>query len=357
VGSAGDSRYTLAGDETITKKQDRIRMTAMRTAAILTALATPALFAPALVRARGRIPSIVKNLCGTLICLIPLGTPWLLVGTPASPLAIWLVAIAGGIVMLKAIDWLVHPRHEDKPVRVWLVLTFWPALQIEDVLIREPSFGLRIQPAMRQIVNGIVGVACGLALTAVGRTLGFPDRHFWLDNVFKVFEIYLLAGGSNNLLVAAFALAGYRVTDGFRYPILARSILDFWSRYNVWIHRWLKRNIFEPIGRRRRMPVLGILAVFGFSGSVHEILFMPITYELLGWQFTFFSLHGLGAIGAAALGRAYHAISGSRVPRLIAILATLAFVLGTAPIFIHCLDRIFDLHRDLGGWVLRMIGL
>jgi MBOAT, membrane-bound O-acyltransferase family len=332
-------------------------MTAIRAAAILAALATPAILAPALVRVRSCVPSIVSKWCATLVCLVPLGAPWGLAGTSASPLLIWLVTIAGAIVMLKAIDWLFEPRFDDDLMRVRLALTFWPALQIEDVLIRGPAPEARIRIVSGRTLKGILGIAMGLALAAIGRSLGLPARGFWLDNTFKVFEIYLLAGGSNNLLVAAFALAGFCINDGFRYPILARSILDFWSRYNVWIHRWLKRNIFEPIGRRRRMPVLGILAVFGFSGLVHEYLFLPFTYELLGWQFTFFSLHGLGAIGAAALGRAYHAISGSRVPRLIAILATLAFVLGTAPIFIHCLDRIFDLHRDLGGWVLRMIGL
>jgi hypothetical protein len=332
-------------------------MMAMRAAAVLTALGTPAVLAPVLIRGRGRVPSILANLCGALICLAPLAAPWALAGASASPLMIWLVAIAGAIVMLKAIDWLVHPRHQDERTRVWLVLTFWPALEIDDVLIKEAPFAARIQPASRRIVNGSMGIAFGLALTAVGRTLGLPDRDFWLDNTFKAVEIYLLAGGSNNLLVAGFALAGYRVRDGFRYPILARSILDFWSRYNVWIHRWLKRNLFEPIGRRRRKPVLGILAVFGFSGLVHEYLFVPITDAVLGWQFAFFSLHGLAAIGGIGLGRACHAMIGRRVPRALAVAATLGFVLATAPIFIHCLDQVFDLHRDLGGRVLRTIGL
>ena len=142
----------------------------------------------------------------------------------------------------------------------------------------------------------------GLALTAIGRWSGMPQRSLVLDTCLKTLEIYLLAGGGNNLLVAGFGLAGYRVFDGFRYPIMATSILDFWSRYNVWIHRWLKRNIFEPVGRRKRMPALGILAVFGFSGLLHEYLFVPLTYDLLGWQLAFFSLHGLGAIGGAGLG-------------------------------------------------------
>src|SRR5581483_11852986 len=97
-------------------------------------------------------------------------------------------------------------------------------------------------------------------------SLDLPARGIWLDSSLKVFEIYAMAGGANSMMVGAFAVAGYRVTDGFRYPILARSVLDFWSRYNVWIHRWLKRHVFEPIGRRGRRPATGILAVFALSG-------------------------------------------------------------------------------------------
>ena len=36
-------------------------------------------------------------------------------------------------------------------------------------------------------------------------------------------------------------------------------------------------------------------------------------------------------------------------------MTTLAFVLLSAPLFIHCLDQVLDLHRDLGRWVLRLI--
>src|SRR5207249_7594845 len=98
-----------------------------------------------------------------------------------------------------------------------------------------------------------------------------------------------------------------------------------------------------------------ILAVFAVSGLLHEYVFLPVAPDLLGWQSTFFGLHGLGAIAGAGLGRGYQAIAGRRVPRPLAIAATLGFVLATAPIFIHCLDRVVDLHRVLGGWVLRTV--
>jgi len=336
------------------RKWGGIGMTAAKVAIIMAALGMPALFAPGLVRVRGRIPPGVWGFCAALLCLAPLAAPWVLAGR-GSPLGTWLVGIVGGIVMIRAIDWLARPRQKGDLIRIWLVLTVWPALEIEDVGIRLPRLSERIGDVIRRFGAGLAGMAGGLALAALGQTLRVPDRGFLVDGSFKSLEIYLLAGGANNLLVGVFALAGYRVFDGFRYPILAHSVLDFWSRYNVWIHRWLKRHIFEPIARRRR-PALGILAVFAFSGLVHDYFFLPFAPDLFGWQLTFFVLHGLGAIAGFRLGRTFQAVAGRRVPRPLAIATTLGFVLLTAPIFIHTLDRVVDLHRDVGGWVLREIG-
>jgi hypothetical protein len=270
-------------------------------------------------------------------------------------LAVWLVAIAGGIVMIKAIDWLNRPRQSHDFLRVFLVLSVWPSLHIEDVAVPLSS-SERIGVVLRRFAMGGAGMLCGLALAALGFRTRIGERGILLDSTWKVAEIYLMAGGANHLLVGTFALAGFRLSDGFRYPILAHSILDFWSRYNVWIHRWLKRHIFEPVGRRRRKPILGILAVFGTSGLLHEYLFLPIDLRLLGWQLGYFLVHGVGAILASLIGRRIEHIAGRRVPRPLAIAATLAFVLLTAPIFIHCLDRVADLHLGLGAWVVRTFG-
>jgi hypothetical protein len=330
-------------------------MTAIRFVAVLTVLGSPAVFAPLLVRARGRIPRSVWRLFAVLVCLLPLAAPFGLVGI-GGPRLTMPIAVLGGIVMIKAIDWLAAPRHESDLVRVRLALSFWPALEIEDVLVPIQDRHRRISTVLRRLATGAPCLLAGLAMAAGGHVLAGTHRGgIWLDSLFKCVEIYLLASGSNHLLVAAFATAGYRVTDGFRYPILAHSVLDFWSRYNVWIHRWLKKHVFEPIGRRRRRPVIGILAVFAVSGLLHEYLMVPVAPDVLGWQFTFFGLHGLGAIGGTWMGRKYRAKVGRGVPRSLAIATTLGFVLVTAPIFIHCMDRIVDLHRDVGAWIIARV--
>jgi hypothetical protein len=328
-------------------------MTPTRLATMLAMLAMPALFAPFLARVRGRISARAWSSCATLLCFEPLLAPWIVSGR-ASPLATWLVAIAGGIVMIRATDWLLNPRLEGDLIRVWLALTVWPALEIEDVGIRLPRLKERAQEAFQRCAAGLAGMAIGLALAAFGQMRMVPDRNILVDSIFKSLEIYLLAGGANNLLVGTFALAGFRVFDGFRYPILAHSVLDFWSRYNVWIHRWLKRHIFEPLAQRRR-PALGILVVFASSGLMHEYLFLPAVPEVLGWQLAFFMLHGLGSIVGFQFGRTFQAVLRRRIPRPIAIAATMGFVLLTAPVFIHALDRVVDLHRDVGGWVIKRI--
>ncbi len=330
-------------------------MATARIFSVLALLGVPAVFAPLLVHVRGRIPARLFTLCATVICVIPLVAPWVITGH-TSLLAVWLVAIAGGIVMVKAIDWLARPRRSDDLVRVWLVLTVWPALQIEDVAVPLSRLQGWISLVLRRFAAGLTCLASGLALAALGQRLAVPDQGFLVDSAWKTLEIYLLAGGANHLVVGSFALAGYRVSDGFRYPILAHSVLDFWSRYNVWIHRWLKRHVFEPIGHRRRQPVLGVIAVFGVSGLLHEYLFLPVDLAVLGWQLGFFLLHGLGAIAGARLGRGFKRVAGRRSPRWLAIATTLAFVLLSAPLFIHCLDQVADLHRGLGAWVLGLGG-
>jgi MBOAT, membrane-bound O-acyltransferase family len=331
-------------------------MTVLRVAIVLITLGLPSLMAALLVSFRLSRPGTIWRVLAALVCLIPLSAPMAVVGR-GRPGITMIVAILGGILMLKAIDWLANPRNEDEPLRVLMALTFWPALQIEDVGVRIVGIPDRMGMAARRLGAGAVGLVVGLLLTALGQSMDLPARDIWLDSSLKALEIYALAGGANSLMVGAFALAGYRVSDAFRYPIFARSLLDFWSRYNVWIHRWLKRHVFEPIGHRGRRPALGILAVFALSGLLHEYLMVLAIPELVGRQFAFFGLHGLGALGGTWLGRRYRTVVGHRVPHTLAVTATLAFVLATAPIFIRCMDRFIDLHRDVGERVLERFAL
>ena len=321
---------------------------------VLIALGATSLLAPLLVR-RGRgLPIFAWRMLAIVLCILPMTAP-LACRSADHPGFTLAIAVFGVIVTLKAIDWLANPRCEDQPLRVGLALSIWPGLQIEDVAVRIDVPHERFSLATEKLASGAAGIAIGLALAGAGQWLDLPARGIWLDSWLKALEICGLVGGANDLMVGAFALAGYRATDAFRYPILAHSVLDFWSRYNVWIHRWLKHHVFEPIGWRGRHPILAILAVFAASGLFHEYLIVVARPELIGRQFAFFGLHGLGAVGGTWLGRRYRAIAGRRAQRALAIATTIGFVLLALPIFIGCLDHFIDLHRDVGSVVLSAV--
>src|SRR5262245_20227118 len=102
---------------------------------ILAFLGTPAICAPLLARFRSRFSRGLWLSVASIVCAAPLAAPWIVAGS-ASPLATWLVVIIGGITMIRAIGWLACPRQELGLVRTLLVLTVWPALEIEDVGVR-----------------------------------------------------------------------------------------------------------------------------------------------------------------------------------------------------------------------------
>src|SRR5262249_33961626 len=146
-------------------------MTGVRVLAILGALGTPAVAARLLVRGRGRLAVRWWGLLAGVVCLVPLAAPWVLAGI-SHGLVIALVAILGGIVMIKTIDWFSRARAEDDLVRVWLALTFWPSLEIEEVGRRLPGVRRRLSVGLGRLATGTLRPSLGLAVAAVGPSLG-----------------------------------------------------------------------------------------------------------------------------------------------------------------------------------------
>jgi hypothetical protein len=74
---------------------------------------------------------------------------------------------------------------------------------------------------------------------------------------------------------------GHRIPERFVWPVLARSPLDFWRRWNTYMGQWILRYVFWPLslelGRARRGPLRGVAAAagvvvtFGAVGALHDV--------------------------------------------------------------------------------------
>ena len=91
---------------------------------------------------------------------------------------------------------------------------------------------------------------------------------------------YSRHSGVASVQIALLRVAGYRVPERYRYPLLARSPTDFWDRWNTYVGAWLKRYIHLPVGLhfarlgrpsvRKVGPIASVAAVFLTIGLMHD---------------------------------------------------------------------------------------
>jgi membrane bound O-acyltransferase family protein len=317
--------------------------------AALTAWVLPAVLAYALGRAR--IPPRLRTVLWALIAVSPLTTPlWL---NAQNSLVRVLVAIQSFLCFAKIIDYCVQVARRDDRTGFWmcvLYISFWPTLDVSRCAIRLPT---RDWPrfVLARATSAVAMLVPAAALMTLGAWFNLRGRSTVVDAVFMAFEVYLLGHVMNEVTVAAFGLGGFKLEDAFRYPLLPRSVLDFWGRHDLVFHHWLKRHVFWPARPRTHThPALGVLAVFFVSGLAHEYLFLVAVPGVAGRQMAFFLLNGLGGLLGAGLGRAYRAKFRRGVPRPLPTIATVAFLLLTSPLLVSCLDRVFHFHQGI-PWV------
>jgi hypothetical protein len=152
--------------------------------------------------------------------------------------------------------------------------------------------------------------------------------------------VYVLISGIADLVSGLAMQSGHWIAESFNSPLLARSPRDFWGkRWNLFVHTVALRHLFIPL-RGLRRPALAAGVIFLASGLLHEYLVVaaagwrPVH---LGWMMAYFMLHGL-AVAAELLTRRRL----PRLPRPLAVLAHLVWMVATGPLFLTPMDEAFS---------------
>jgi len=88
--------------------------------------------------------------------------------------------------------------------------------------------------------------------------------------VFYTIYLYANFAGYMDIVIGVAALMGQQLPENFNQPFLARSFLDFWSRWHMTLSDWFKTYLFNPLltalSRRftspKTAPYLGVVAFF-----------------------------------------------------------------------------------------------
>lgn len=154
----------------------------------------------------------------------------------------------------------------------------------------------------------------------------------WLGCAAYMFQIYFAFDGYSDMAVGLGKMLGFELGRNFRYPYTARSITDFWRRWNISLTSWFKTYVYEPLGGNKAgtgKTVCNILAVWVCIGLWHAVSWAGVSWS--------------GAILNCAAWGIYSA--------LLLILEKYVFshILKKLPAFI---GRLYSLFLIMVGWVI-----
>lgn len=194
------------------------------------------------------------------------------------------------------------------------------------------------QPNLRRAA---LSFGTGLFLLGLAWLLMIGVRQLDAHNPVQLFTtqlgLYLVVAALCHLSAVKLSLRGLDYEDGFNNPFGSLSPAEFWGRrWNTYVSDLLHRYVFLPAGGRRR-PVRGLLAAFGASAVLHEVLFDIGTLKFNGGMLGYFMLQG-GLVAVTSHSRFYRRLARD-VPVLAWLLTTL-LMLATGILFVYGMDGV-----------------
>jgi hypothetical protein len=258
-----------------------------------------------------------------------------------------LTFICGGLLGLRVYSYCLAgtPRGLADFLRFLSVGLLSPHLVYSAARPTAPRASLPRELLRMTVAAGTVAITSWLALQLIFEG---PGRHGWLVNHLILvvgFVIVMTAFGQINL--GLWHMMGLHVRPVMDRIWLARTPADFWRRWSWPIHLWLYRYIYLPCGGRRR-AVGAVLAVFAFSGLLHEAIAFVAIGRITGHQSAFFGVSAAGVLASPLLesiGRC--GVAGEVLMRLV----TLVFLVASAAFMFVTVDAVIPLYA-MRWWLM-----
>jgi len=125
-----------------------------------------------------------------------------------------------------------------------------------------------LRPLARYVGGG------GLSAWVPAQVLGLGVA---LHGVLRLLTRYAAHSGLASLQIGLTRCAGWQVPERYDFPLLARSPMDFWRRWNTYVRVWLEAYVFLPlataVARRSRSRAAQAVVAFSVlvaSGLLHD---------------------------------------------------------------------------------------
>lgn len=146
----------------------------------------------------------------------------------------------------------------------------------EELETRKTSFSLFAQGVRRFIIGLSKKVLLANVLGEFTKSLASITTQSVLSHILQMMnntlQIYFDFSGYSDMAIGLGMMFGFHFLENFNYPLIARSITDFWHRWHISLSSWFKDYIYIPLGGSRvgsARRYLNIFIVWMTTGLWH----------------------------------------------------------------------------------------
>jgi alginate O-acetyltransferase complex protein AlgI len=111
----------------------------------------------------------------------------------------------------------------------------------------------------------------------------------WLGAIGYLWQVYYDFSGYSDMAIGLGWMFGFHFLENFNYPMISRSITEFWRRWHISLGSWFRDYLFIPLGGSRVKSVWRLLfnmfVVWSLTGLWHGA-----SWNYIVWGIGFFVL-------------------------------------------------------------------
>lgn len=130
--------------------------------------------------------------------------------------------------------------------------------------IRRFVFGL----SKKILLANVLGELCDTFQSSGDKSVLF----YWLFAFSYTLQIYFDFSGYSDMAIGLGRILGFRFSENFNYPYMARSITEFWRRWHISLGSFFRDYVYIPLGGNRVPKVrwlFNLLVVWMLTGLWH----------------------------------------------------------------------------------------
>ena len=107
---------------------------------------------------------------------------------------------------------------------------------------------------------------------------------YWLYFTALILQLYFDFSAYSDMAIGMGRIFGFHFLENFNYPLISKSITEFWRRWHISLGTWLRDYIYIPMGGNRCSKsrwILNIGVVWVFTGLWHGA----------GWNFVLWGVY------------------------------------------------------------------